>query len=44
MLGLMCVEFFFFRFNVCLNSLRWFMLPLVHISYLVLVLVSGDRD
>jgi hypothetical protein len=39
-LGLMCVEFF----NVCLNSSRWFMLCLVYISYLALVLVSGDRN
>jgi hypothetical protein len=29
--------------NVCLNSRTWFMLFLVHISYLVLVLKSGDR-
>jgi hypothetical protein len=31
-------------FNVCLNSGRWFILCLVYISYLLLVLVPGDRD
>jgi hypothetical protein len=33
-------------FNVCnvfLNSRRWFVLCMIYISYLVLVLVSGDR-
>jgi hypothetical protein len=35
---------FFYVFNVCLNSRRWFMLCLVCTSYLVLVQVSGDRD
>jgi hypothetical protein len=42
MLGLIYVEFFSV-FNVCLNSRRWFMLCVVYRSYLVLVLVSGDR-
>jgi hypothetical protein len=31
-------------FDVYLNSRRWFVLCLVSISYLVLVLVSRDRD
>jgi hypothetical protein len=34
----------FLMFFVCLNSRRWFMLCLVYISYLMSVLVSGDRD
>jgi hypothetical protein len=39
-----CGSLKFYIFNVCLNSHRWFMLCLVYVTYLVLVLVSGDRD
>jgi hypothetical protein len=35
---------FFIVFNVCLNSRRLFVLCLVYIPYLVLVLVSRDKD
>jgi hypothetical protein len=39
-----CMRLNIYFLNFYLNSRRWFLLYFVYISYLVLLLVSGDRD